>query len=302
MFSSNNQNLLGFISLITSIVTTIAFASQVETNPRATFSSMPLDVETVEADSIASMQNIFRTRHFSWPPKANPQKFILLKKLPESLSTIKSRKKKKQLFIQALLPIAQIENHRILQQRRLAFLLTKDGHLPRDPQLLDELANLKKQYRVKTNNPDNLRHLLLQRIDILPEALIIAQAAIESGWGSSRFALEGNSLFGQWTFKEGSGIVPDDRQEGLTHQVRAFPNLRASVRSYLQNINTNNAYRELRNLRAVLRNKNHALDPMKLSEGLHRYSQRKHEYVDEIKRILRSKEFQAIIGFSHYSS
>lgn len=294
MPSENNSSLFGFFSLLFSVVTTIGFASQTDSDAPADQTYSSISIEEIEVDSIASLRNVFNNQQHSWPPSNDTGKYIALSRLPESFSNIKDTREKKRLFIQMLLPIAQIENRRVVQQRNIALLLLKDNKWPKDKTLLKLVKDITAEYRVTTKSATNALRILSQRVDRLPSSLIIAQAAIESGWGSSRFALEGNSLFGQWSFEEDSGLVPQERGEGLTHQVKAFKDIRESVRAYILNINTNQAYRELRNTRAEMRNNYQKADALKLAEGLHRYSQRKQEYVEEIKKILRSKDFRAI--------
>ena len=136
--------------------------------------------------------------------------------------------------------------------------------------------------------------MLLSRFDELPLTLVLAQAAIESGWGTSRFTRVGNSLFGEWTYKQDEGIVPEGREDGKTHQIKAFPSLQDSIASYIKNINRNNAYKELRELRAEMRKNNQSLDSRQLAQGLQRYSQKGQDYVVSLLKILDSKEFKSI--------
>jgi len=124
----------------------------------------------------------------------------------------------------------------------------------------------------------------------------LAQAAIESGWGTSRFALQGNSLFGQWTWVEGNGIAPTERAEGATHSVKAFDSLRASVRDYLLNLNTNKAYEHLRDLRQQLRDQGREPDAHIMAAGLSKYSQRGDHYVDEVRAIINSADLAQIMA------
>jgi Bax protein len=139
-----------------------------------------------------------------------------------------------------------------------------------------------------------VRKKLLGRLDIIPPALALAQAAIESGWGTSRFAREGNSLFGQWTYVNSKGLEPNQRDEGATHFVASFPDLRASVRAYMRNLNTGNAYHEFRTARAATRAAGQPLQASKLAEHLHRYSQRGEDYVSEIRRLINSPSIAAL--------
>ena len=130
-----------------------------------------------------------------------------------------------------------------------------------------------------------LKELVL-RVDILPPSLVLAQAANESAWGTSRFALEGNNLFGQWCFEAGCGIVPRRRSRGATHEVKRFDSVAGAVRAYFNNINTNQSYEYLRELRADMREEDQQIDSMVLAFGLGKYSQRGDHYVDEVQNII----------------
>ena len=133
---------------------------------------------------------------------------------------------------------------------------------------------------------------LRRRLDVIPPSLVLAQAAKESGWGTSRFAREGNNLFGEWCFSEGCGIVPDRRAPGRTHEVRSFDSPRDAIDSYLMTLNTHRAYRELRSIRAQHRAQQEALSGLQLAAGLSRYSERGQAYVDEIRSLIRFNELE----------
>ncbi len=127
---------------------------------------------------------------------------------------------------------------------------------------------------------------LLLRVDIVPTSLALAQAANESAWGTSRFAREGNNIFGEWCFTAGCGIVPRRRQAGASHEVRSFATLRESVEAYFLNINTNGNYGYFRELRHTMKAQRRELDPLVLAFGLNRYSQRGGNYVNELQLII----------------
>jgi Bax protein len=122
---------------------------------------------------------------------------------------------------------------------------------------------------------------------MIPLNLALAQAAKESGWGTSRFAREGNNLYGQRCFTKGCGIVPAGRAEGATHEVRRFDTAAASVQSYIHNLNTNNAYRRFRLMRRLQRLEGKEPDGFILAESLPRYSERRYRYLDEIREMMR---------------
>jgi Bax protein len=137
---------------------------------------------------------------------------------------------------------------------------------------------------------------LILRVDLIPASLALAQAANESAWGTSRFTILGNNIFGQWCYEIGCGIVPARRAAGATHEVKAFDTIQQSVEAYFLNINTHESYSYLRDLRAKMRKRDFKLDPMSLAIGLGRYSQRGDRYVDEIQRIIIQNDLRARDG------
>ncbi len=134
---------------------------------------------------------------------------------------------------------------------------------------------------------------LLRRVDIVPMSLVMAQAANESAWGTSRFAREGNNIFGQWCFNEGCGLVPERRRSDASHEVRSFGSVQGSVRAYLRNLNTHQSYAEMREMRADMRAQGRPLDSMILARGLTRYSERGMAYVHELQDIIRVNRLHA---------
>jgi len=131
---------------------------------------------------------------------------------------------------------------------------------------------------------------LLKRVDNIPAPLALAQAANESAWGTSRFALEGNNIFGQWCFDEGCGIVPSRRRANASHEVRAFESLDAAVAAYFLNLNTHDRYQGFRDMRFQMRNQRGDLDPLVLVFGLVGYSERGDKYVDEIQTMIQQND------------
>ena len=123
-------------------------------------------------------------------------------------------------------------------------------------------------------------------MDVIPVSLVLAQAATESGWGTSRFAVQGNNLFGQWCYREGCGIVPKQRAGDASHEVRAFPTIEGSVNAYFANINSHHLYQNFRQIRAEMRQQQMTLDSTALAAGLKRYSERGMNYVEDILKII----------------
>lgn len=219
---------------------------------------------------------------------------IILKSLPRDISSIPSSKQKKTFFFKALLPMVLLANDEILFERdqllKIEKVLASQQHLTSVQQ--HSLGILAERYEVVLDNdhPEKTIQRLKNRIDIIPADLALAQAANESAWGTSRFSRVANNLFGEWTFVQGQGIVPEGRPEGETYEVQKFSTVYDSVRSYLQNLNTHAAYKQLRQLRAESRQAGLALDGLKLAEGLHRYSIRGEDYVKELQAMIRKNK------------
>ncbi len=208
------------------------------------------------------------------PPSPLPQ--VTIEDL--DLSDIDSIQEKKQRFFSFLGPIVVAENDRIRAQRARLTDALETG----DEKVLTQLRH---EYELPA---EASAEKLLRRIDVVPLELVLAQAANESMWGDSRFAREGNNLFGQWCFTPGCGLVPQQREAGLSHEVAVFDTINAAVAAYLKNINTHRAYRKLRTLRAQARDQNERPDPLVLAQGLSAYSERGEEYIAEVQSMIRS--------------
>jgi Bax protein len=202
-----------------------------------------------------------------------------LTRLPKELKNIESPKKRKKLFIQIVLPLIIEENLKIRFDRKKLFeILNKNITTKRDKSWLE----LKfKQYGVKNKDFSQLKI----RMDEIPVSLAIAQAAKETGWGSSRFAQEGNALFGQWTWS-GDGIKPLDIDKNEKHKVAKFKILKASVRAYQRNLNTHSSYKKFRIERAIQRDNNGKLNSLKLVGFLDKYAETGKEYTEVLKKII----------------
>ena len=202
-----------------------------------------------------------------------------LTRLPKELKNIESSKRRKNLFIQIVLPLIIEENLKIRFDRKKLFeILNKNNTTKLDKEWL----NLKfKQYGIDNNDLSKLKI----RMDEIPVSLAIAQAAKETGWGSSRFAQEGNALFGQWTWS-GDGIKPLDIKKGEKHKVAKFKILKASVRAYQRNLNTHSSYKKFRIERAIQRDNDEKLDSLKLVNFLEKYAETGIEYTEILKKII----------------
>ncbi len=203
---------------------------------------------------------------------------------------------RKARFVEFMQPLIAAENARVLRDRgRLVSIAAADEAGWRDRRWLRALGE---RYRLdpETLSGDELLATLLLRVDAVPMSLALAQAAKESGWGTSRFAREGRNLFGQWCYEPGCGIVPHARGAQATHEVERFSTPRESVESYLRNINTHSAYRDFRLARAGLRASRAPLSGLVLAEELQSYSERGSAYVDEIKQLIRFNDLEEFDG------
>ncbi len=210
---------------------------------------------------------------------------IFVSVLPGDLKALRSTATRKRLFIQMILPLILRANERVLADRQR--LLSIDRQVARGyPVLASDrmfLISLAKTYGLE--KPDLAE--LKRRVDFVPPSLALAQAAEESGWGTSRFAIRGNAVFGQHTFTRGAGMVPRRRDAGKRHEVRTFNGLYHSVASYLRNLNTHPAYEDFRALRAGKRALGHDLNGYTLAAALQRYSERGSDYIRSIRDIMR---------------
>ena len=210
---------------------------------------------------------------------------INLSLLPSEIRNIESTKKKKSLFIKIVLPLILEENNRIKVDRKKLFrVLNKNKNSEAEKKWLNSKF---KQYGVLNNDLSTLK----VRMDIVPVSLAIAQAAKESGWGTSRFAIEGNALFGQWTWS-GEGIKPAGIDSEEKHKVMKFKVLKASVRAYQRNLNTHGSYKEFRSERANMRDNDEELDSLILADYLDKYAATGKEYTKIIKQIIKQNNLQ----------
>ena len=204
---------------------------------------------------------------------------IYLTKLPKDLKTLGDTKKKRELFIKIVLPLILNENDKITEDRKKLFKI-----LGKNFNTVGERVWLKRRFReYKIDDQDSGK--LKMRMDIIPVSIALAQAANESGWGTSRFALEGNALFGQWTWSK-KGISPKNKDPDQSHKVLQFQILKASVRAYKNNLNTHNAYKEFRETRAKLRQENKRIIGLDLTKYLKNYASIGEKYVVIIEDII----------------
>ena len=205
---------------------------------------------------------------------------IYFTQFPRDLDALQSTKLKKETFIKIVLPLIVAENERILADRKKLLILSeKKFTTDLEKQWLRQKLL---EYKVKKGNLKELA----SRMDIIPTSIALAQAAKESGWGTSRFALEGNAIFGQWTWS-GQGIAPLDRESNKSHKILKFPILRASVKAYQNNLNTHKSYSKFRQKRSSLRDKKKQIKGLELTETLNNYAQTGSEYTKKLNQIIK---------------
>ena len=204
---------------------------------------------------------------------------VALTLLPAEIKMIENTKKRKEFFIQIILPLILKENNNIrVDRKRLFNIINKSNNTELEKKWLSQKY---KQYGI----PSKDLSVLKIRMDEIPVSLAIAQAAKETGWGTSRFALEGNALFGQWTWS-GEGLKPKESEKSEGHKVMKFNVLQASVRAYQRNLNTHSSYQEFRFARAKLRDEGKELDSLILSEFLNEYAETGEKYVEVLQQII----------------
>jgi Bax protein len=204
--------------------------------------------------------------------------------LPD-FTTYTDVKEKKVAFFSYLTPYVEQINREVSLKRDF---IQGINQLPENAKVLKKLMKIADSYDVDTDIEFvELKRRLLSKVDGLPLVLVLMQAANESAWGTSRFALEANNLFGQWCFKKGCGLIPSGRPVGKTYEVRKFKYPINSIRSYFHNLNTGFAYKKLRSLRAQLRKDNKKLDATIIADGLISYSTRREAYIAELKHMIR---------------
>ena len=244
------------------------------------------ETDTVRLDA-STIKQLFEDTDYKLDDvrKKKLVKPIALTLLPAEIKMIESVKKRKEFFIQIVLPLILEENKNIkLDRKRLFSIINKSNNTKSEKQWLEKKY---KQYGIPSRDLSNLK----RRMDIVPVSLALAQAAKETGWGTSRFAQQGNALFGQWTWS-GEGLKPKDAEKNEGHKVMKFNVLQASVRAYQRNINTHSSYEDFRLARAELRDLGKPLDSMILSEYLDKYAETGNEYVKVLQKIIQQNNLK----------
>ena len=250
------------------------------------FSLNDLESDTVRL-SASTIKQLFEDTDYNLQDvrKKKLVKPVALTLLPQEIKMIENTKKRKEFFIQIVLPLIIKENSNIRIDRKNLFkIINKSNNTNLEKQWLGKKY---KQYGVVLGDLSSLKI----RMDEIPVSLAIAQAAKETGWGTSRFAQEGNALFGQWTWS-GEGLKPKEAKEGEGHKVMKFNVLQASVRAYQRNLNTHSTYRDFRRARAELRDLGKPLDSLELSKYLNKYAETGNQYVEVLQKIIKQNKLK----------
>ena len=250
------------------------------------FSLNDLETDTVRLDA-STIKQLFEDTNYTLKDvrKKKLVKPVALTLLPNEIKMIENTKKRKDFFIQIVLPLILQENNNIKLDRKKLFNIINKSH---NSKIEKQWLNTKyKQYGV----PSKDLSILKIRMDEVPVSLAIAQAAKETGWGTSRFAQEGNALFGQWTWS-GEGLKPKEADENKGHKVMKFNVLQASVRAYQRNLNTHSSYENFRLARAQLRDSKRPLDSVFLSQFLKNYAETGNQYVDVLQKIIKQNNLK----------
>ena len=232
--------------------------------------------------------NLFEDLEYDLDRVRNKKKVkpIYFTRLPKDLNTIKNVKEKKETFLQILLPLVVAENEKIKEDREHLLKILKDNNSEKNKKWLNRKY---KAYKVSDKNINEL----IEKIDIIPTSIALAQAAKESGWGTSRFALEGNAIYGQWTWN-GDGIEPLEKTKDQNHKILKFPLLRASVKAYIINLNTHRGYKSFRVKRSELRKQNKKLAGIELIHELENYAQTGKKYTKILEQIIKQNDLDEL--------
>tara|TARA_A100001015_G_scaffold278690_1_gene339099 strand:+ start:1034 stop:2089 length:1056 start_codon:yes stop_codon:yes gene_type:complete len=250
------------------------------------FSLNDLETDTVRLNA-STIKQLFEDTNYTLDDVREKKlvKPVALTLLPNEITMIENTKKRKEFFIQIILPLILKENNNIkLDRKRLFAIINKSSNSNLEKKWLDTKY---KQYGI----PSKDLSILKIRMDEIPVSLAIAQAAKETGWGTSRFAQEGNALFGQWTWS-GEGLKPKDADNNEGHKVMKFNVLQASVRAYQRNLNTHKTYQKFRKARADLRDRGVGLDSIILSNYLDSYAETGEKYVEVLQKIIKQNNLK----------
>lgn len=282
--------------MLSALVLSIS-ASALASGVRNSSESMVYALPAQSVDTLSTSQ-VHITEVSNIASEILPSSEVESRSYPSTLpdfSAINDVRTKKQMFFSYMLPKIRQANDKILANRRLLMIIRDDLAIgdALDEDDIQFVSSLKARYKIKQQT--SLRSTvddLLIRVDVVPESLVLAQAANESGWGTSRFARQANNLFGVWCFSKGCGLTPKNRDEGLNHEVAKYESVQEGIIAYVHTINTNPAYIHLRHIRATTRSEEQHFSGHALAEGLLKYSSRGIDYVREIQQLIRVNDLQ----------
>lgn len=207
------------------------------------------------------------------------------KGLPQEFYNIKDKELAKAYFLEHLYELIEQENIAILKEREFVInvLNNKFLELQKDIELLAKLVEIKQKYNIQ--NIYSLEEYL-KKIDVIPPSLALAQAAVESAWGKSRFVKEANNIFGHWTYDKEFGIIPKRRDQGASHFIRVFESLEASIKAYMLNLNRNEAYKSFQEQRYNNKEENQQISGLLLSRTMLNYSGIANKYLDILSKVI----------------
>ena len=244
------------------------------------------------------MVEIFEAQDFTIENFVNgkSKKLVIFSALPDDFMKLEPIDFRKQIFIKTILPIVYVENKKILLKRKkiLEWWTETEGEFVSREFWPDWLKKLCNEYDY---NEENLGDLLM-RVDIIPISMALSQAVIESGWGTSRYSREANAIFGQYTFDASSGVLPEEREKDKKHLIKKFNSISESVRSYIKNLNTHLAYKELRKKRRELRMEGEIISGDILMPYLNKYSERGQNYILDLETIFKENDFDKFDNLS----
>lgn len=282
---------------LTAVDRTAMAAAPIVSGPAAAVDLPPIDKGSnmvLKVTDAGHLEEVFSSMGYTFAAVRDENALVprlFLTSLPEDLRSMDSIEMRKDLFFNTMLPLVLRVNEQIMVERRRLHAIK--FHQAAGEALSDDdaewLANLAIKYRVADANVDEL----LLRVDTIPPSMALAQSAVESGWGTSRFAQQGNAVFGQITFHH-SGIVPEDRKEGETHRFAAFGRLLDGTASYARNLNSHPAYEEFRRIRSEQRAAGQPFNGSELLDGLLSYSELGQSYVDYIRGVIVKNDLEQV--------
>jgi Bax protein len=216
--------------------------------------------------------------------------------LPD-FSSINQTPERKTQFLAMLRPLIDEKNAKLMKSRERLLKIETEWETAQTITGVNKrnLEKLREKFHVSYETyPEDAKaiEILLLRVDVIPTAMVLAQAAVESGWGTSRFAEQAHNLFGQWCYKPGCGLIPGKRAAGAKHEVKKFNNVEESLTAYFNNINTHSAYRPWRQLREQLRDTPAQFTGHMMVAELGKYSGRGSAYIHELRTVINGNNLE----------